>query len=81
MIKNNTPNVINAMGDASKEWLIEVASEILSQTQRNMAVGRVGGGQTKASFRLGELNESEMSITVGSDSKLYGKNMAQATML
>lgn len=69
MIKNNTPNVINAMSDASKEWLIEVASEILSQAQRNTAVGRVGGGQTKASFRLGELNEADMSITVGSDSK------------
>lgn len=69
MLKDYTPNVISAMNDTSKDWLIEVASEILSQTQRNTAVGRVGGGQTKASFRLGELDESEMSITVGSDSK------------
>lgn len=69
MIKNYTDDVIEAMSGASKEWLTEVASEILSQAQRNTAVGRVGGGQTKASFRLGELNESEMSITVGSDSK------------
>lgn len=69
MIKIYTPQIKEGMSDGAKEWLIEVASEILSETQRNTAVGRVGGGQTKASFRLGELDNSEMSITVGSDSK------------
>lgn len=71
MFESKKDQIVSAIEGGSKEWLIEVASEIMSQAQRNTAVGRVGGGQTKASWGIGEVvdNGNELSIEVGSTSK------------
>lgn len=62
--EDNSIQVKRAMDQALVAALHEVAGEVVSRTQRDSTVGKVGGGQTKGSWRY-TLNESKLEATIG----------------
>lgn len=57
--------VKDAMDDAIIAFLYEAGGELESQSRRNSAVGKVGGGQTKGSYSY-KVDEGKGEVRVGS---------------
>lgn len=57
--------VEDALKEAAIAFLHEAAGEVVSQTQRNTAVGKVAGGKTKGDWKY-KVDESELKATIGS---------------
>lgn len=62
--EDNSVQVIAALGQASIAFLHEVTNELKSQTQRNTAVGKVNGSDTKNSWEA-TVDEDKLVGTVG----------------
>lgn len=63
---NNSVRIKKALNDKGIAWLYDACGELMSQTIRNSAVGKIGGGKTKDSYQY-KVNEDKLEGYVGSN--------------